>query len=215
LPPHRKIDIIMNVTRKFLASLLFLVSIALPVGAQNDDDEKTLKQAMEDAQKAAAKAGIKVPDAAKQLPMDLDEDEKESKAEEKKSVVHSPAVTLPLTKLPDWIPPVPDFQPNPNAVKKQEDGVETGKLTGVSSAPPEAIAEAWHEASTKTKAGFGQTDSNINGKKSIRVNFYDVNSFFGGGKVELLLEPGKKTKVEINYEVPIPSASPAAATSPQ
>jgi hypothetical protein len=193
---------------KLSGLLLFLaVAIALRVVAQNDDEDKTLKQAMEDAQKTAAKAGIKVPDAAKQLPVDLSEDEKESKAEDKKLLVHSPAVTLPLTKLPDWIPPVPDFQADPNAKRKQENGVESGKLTGVSSAAAEAIAEAWHEAATKTKVSFGRTDSNINNKKSIRLTFDDVNNFFGGGKAELLLEPGKKTKVEINYETPIASAS--------
>src|SRR5258708_232914 len=137
---------------KLLRTILLLtISIAFRAVAQNDEDEKTLKQAMEDAQKTAAKAGIKVPDAAKQLPVDLDEEDKDSAPAEKKSVVHSPAVTLPLTKLPDWIPAVPDFQPAPNAKKKQEDGVETGKMTGVSTAAPEAIADAWHEASTKAK----------------------------------------------------------------
>jgi hypothetical protein len=193
---------------KTLSALLFLaLSVALRALAQNDDDEKTMKQAMEDAQKSAAKAGIKVPDAAKQLPADFDDDDKDSAPSEKKSVVNSPAVTLPLTKLPDWIPAIPDFQPDPNAKKKQEVGIETGKMTGISSAAPEAIADAWHEASTKAKVSFGRTDSNINGKKSVRITYDDINSFFGGGSVELILEPGKKTKVEINYKVPMPATA--------
>lgn len=191
------------------AILLLAVAVVFHASAQNDDDEKTLKQAMEDAQKSAAKAGIKVPDASKQLPADFDDEDKDSAPSEKKSVVNSPAVTLPLTKLPDWIPAVPDFQPDPNAKKKQEVGIESGKMTGVSSATPEVIADAWHEASTRAKVSFGRTDSNINGKKSVRITYDDINSFFGGGSVELILEPGRKTKVEINYKVPM--AATAAA----
>lgn len=192
--------------------LLVTVSMALASAhlalANDDDDEKTLRQAMEDAQKAAAKAGIKVPDATKQLEqMEKDNADEAAAEPKKKTAAHSPAVTLPLKALPDWIPAIPNFQPKPNAVKKQEDGVETGEMKGTSSTSPEAIAEAWHTAATDKKMSFGRQDSNINGKKSVRITLSDYNG--GGGEAALELEPGKSTAIEVSYKVSI-SASPAA-----
>lgn len=195
-----------------MLSLLVSLHFVLAAG-EEDDSDKTLQQAMEDAQKAAAKSGIKTPDMSKQLKEMEAENEKENEEEDKaeaaskKAAVHSPAVTSPLTALPAWIPAIPDFHPAPNAKKKQEDGVETGKITGTSSTAADAIADAWHTVAQTRKMSFERQDSNINGKKSVHVNVSDVNG--GGGEVSLDLSPGKGSKIELSYKVKIP-ASPAA-----
>jgi hypothetical protein len=126
-------------------------------------------------------------------------------------VTPQPTVTRSPKSLPDWIPAVPDFTPATSALKKQENGVETGTIKGTSLATPETIAEAWHIAATARKLSFGRTNSDINGKKSVRITIADVNGG-SGGEAELVLEPGKNTLVELNYKTDLP-ASPSPSES--
>jgi hypothetical protein len=116
-------------------------------------------------------------------------------------------VALSPKSLPDWIPAIPDFTPASSALKNQENGVETGAIKGTSLATPETIAEAWHTAATARKLIFARTNSEINGKKSLRITIADVNGG-SGGEAELVLEAGKNTVVELKYKTDLP-ASPA------
>lgn len=194
---------------------LFALATARSVVANDEEDaDKMMQQAMENAQKEAAKAGIKVPAASKQLremEKESEQEEKEEKAEAatKKAAVHSPAVTSPLTALPDWIPAIPEFRADPKATKKQEDGVETGSMKGTSTASAEAIADAWHAVTTAKKMSYSRQDSDINGKKSIRVTITDSNG--GGGEAELELAGKKVTSIALSYKVAMP---PAVQPSP-
>jgi hypothetical protein len=192
------------------AGLVLFLGIALisPIMAtEEEDDEKALKQAMEVARKQAAKAGIKIPDTQGLQAVGDDANKNEDQAN-KTGASKTPAVTLPLTTLPEWIPALPEFRPAPNATRKQKDGVETGKLKGTSSASPDAIAESWHTAATAKKMSFGRTDSDINGKKSVRVSLSDLNG--AGGEVQMELVSGKATEIDLTYQMPMPTPSPAS-----
>lgn len=192
------------------AMTCFAFSAIRPVLASEDEDEKTLEQAMQDAQKTAAKHGIKVPDnAAMEKQLKEIDAENAKEATDKKKAAHAAAVTLPLTALPDWIPAIPDFKASGKATRTQEDGQESGKMTGSSSASPDAIANTFHDWATGKKFSFERQDSNINGKKSVDLHMLDLN---GGTNSELRLEliPGKSTKVTVNYKAPIVSADRAA-----
>ena len=190
--------------------MAFSLTLVPLVQANDDEDaDKMLQQAMEQANKAAAQAGIKVPDVSKQLSEMEADNEKEDKAEASaaKTEVHRPAVSSPLLVLPDWIPVIPEFHAAPKATKKEEDGVETGNMKGTSSLSPEAIAENWHTTATARKLSFERQNSNINGKKSVHVRISDLNGT--GGEATLELVPGKNTSVEVDYKFK-PTSPPAS-----
>ena len=177
------------------------------LAASQEGEDQSMEQQLKAAQDLAKKAGATAPALPKEFTDQLKaEDAASAAATKKASASDEKATVLPLTSPPEWCPALPDFKPVGKNSRKQANGEETGTLKGTCGATPEAIADKWHEMATARKMSFEQQDSNINGKKSIRVRISDLNATMGEATLDLT--PGKTTGVELSYKQPRPAAAP-------
>ena len=106
----------------------------------------------------AAKAGVKAPDLKK---LDAAEEVEGAgkkpapkgkpgavKASPLKPGAAKPAAAKPdpIMALPDWVTPLPGFQPGPGGRKWTEDDVEKWEINGTAPGEPREVAENWVKA---------------------------------------------------------------------
>ena len=182
------------------------VAAALMIGAplaysQDKESEEQIKQANE----AAKKMGLKMPDM-KELTEENDKEEAKEKAAAQTAVDAKGPVALP-----DWMPKVPQFTPSGPAARKLVDGQPKIVLTGTSPLAPDALADSW-ETFKSPKIGHQRTGSDINHNVDLSMTLRN-----GEDGTEVKMEAERKagekiTHVTISSSLPVPKETKDAAS---
>lgn len=180
-------------------SALFIVAILAfaPFGyAQDAETKKQLKEANE----AAEKMGVKMPDVQKMLDANASE-EAAQKAATKKRHAETVAKYSGKAALPDWAPKVPKFTASGPAAIKTVDGQEKIVVTGTSPLSPNELADAW-DTFKNDKFSHERTGSNINGQVSQIVSYSKVENPMDAVRMEAERKSGAKvTKITLSSPV--------------
>lgn len=103
-----------------------------------------------------------------------------------------------LSKLPAWVPRVPDLENTFSSTQNGNDGKIAGIYTGTTPKPADELAEFFKSEMEKLKATSSNSSStSMNGVES------RVLGFEGGGKklnIAITAKPGEKTQVSVGYE---------------
>lgn len=194
------------IPKLFFAAAL-AVTITVPILAQEEDIDAQIKKAMENADKPAPK-NPNMKQLEKEAMADIAKADEENKAEAAKQKAAAQAlvdVKGPVS-LPDWTPQVPQFTPSGSAARKLIDGEPKIVVTGTSSLPPAALADAWDKFSNP-KFSHERTGSSINHSDDLFVSFRN-----GEDGTEVKMEAERKagaklTKVTISSPLTLPPKS--------
>jgi hypothetical protein len=128
-------------------AVLTLALLGLTPLMRAEDSDKDVDAALDQANDAAKKMGMKMPDV-KQIMADSDKEEAKEKAA-KQAVVDAPGPA----KLPKWTPKVPQFTASGPVAKKLIEGEPKVALSGTSPLTPAELADAWEkEVATQPRA---------------------------------------------------------------
>jgi hypothetical protein len=192
--------------------VLFAVSLLI-IGAsgfaQDDDIDAQIKKAMENANKAAPK-NPNMKQLEKEAMADIAKADAENKAEAAKQKAAAQAlvdVKGPVS-LPDWTPQVPQFTPSGPPARKLVDGEPKIVVTGTSSLPPAALADAWDKFSNP-KFSHERTGSSINHSDDLFVSFRNSED---GTEVKMEVECKAGTKLTtVTISSPLTLAAKSAS----
>jgi hypothetical protein len=185
----------------FALSVTAALIIGTPlVYSQDKESEEQIKQANE----AAKKMGLKMPDM-KELAEENDKEEAKEKATAQAAVDAKGPVALP-----DWMPKVPQFTPSGPATRELVDGQPKIVLTGTSPLAPDVLADAW-EAFKSPKIGHERTGSDINHNVDLSMTLKN-----GEDGTEVKMESERKagakiTHVTVSSPLPLPKEKDAAS----
>ena len=188
--------------KTFALSVAAALIIAAPLAySQDKESEEQIKQANE----AAKKMGLKMPDMK-----ELTEENTKEEAKEKEAAQAAVDAKGPVA-LPDWMPKVPQFTPSGPAARKLVDGQPKIVLTGPSPLAPDALADAW-EAFKSPKIGHERTGSDINHNVDLSMTLRNGED---GSEVKMEAERkagAKITRVTISSPLPVPKETKDAAS---
>jgi hypothetical protein len=185
-----------------------LISLTIPVFAEDDEIDAAMKQAMkqtmENANKPASKADMKK--LEQEAKAQSDQAETENKADEAKQKAAAQAVVDAKgpTSFPDWTPQVPQFMPSGPPARKLVDGEPKIVQTGTSPLSPEVLCDAWDKFANP-KFSHERGGSEINHNADLYVSYRNSED---NGAVRLEAERkagGKVTHVTISSPIPIPA----------
>jgi hypothetical protein len=171
---------------------VWLVAAALGVAPLASGQEyKETQEQLKQAQEAAKKMGVAMPDIQKLM----DENEKEDKAKAaeeeeaaKKARADKPAGPI---ALPDWTPKLSQFTPAGPAAKKIVDGKEQIVVTGTSLLTPAALAAEWEKFKNPKFSREGNS-SNINGSITEIVGYSNTENPVDAVRMEAERKAGAK-----------------------
>lgn len=164
----------------------------------------------------AAKAGVKAPDLKK---LDAAEEVEGAgkkpapkgkpgavKASPLKPGAAKPAAAKPdpIMALPDWVTPLPGFQPGPGGRKWTEDDVEKWEINGTAPGEPREVAENWVKAAKEHFRDVTTNEATVNGALTITASAKYLKEEQLEHKVELEVKPGKGGKasaVKLTYSI--------------
>jgi len=179
--------------RLFLCAALAFIT-ATPLFAQDDDIDAQIKKAMENPNKPAPKNPN-----MKELEKDAMANIANAEAEEKAEAAKQKAAAQALVDangpvaLPDWTPQVPQFTPSGPPARKLVDGEPKIVLTGTSTLPPAALADAWDKFSNP-KFSHERTGSEMNHSADLFVSFRNSED-----NTEVKLEAERKAGAKITH----------------
>ncbi len=182
-----------------LAVLALTTLAPAPRSTAQDDADKDVDAALQQASEAAEKMGMKMPDV-KAIMAESDKEEAKEKAA-KQAVVDAPG----SAKLPDWTPKVPQFTPDGPVAKKLIDEEPMTALTGTSTLTPAELADDWEKATARMELGHGRNNMNINGTRTVIVYLRTMDDPSVEVRMEARRAPDEKiTHVTVMSPLPTP-----------
>ena len=173
--------------------LPFLVLFALVFAglANAQDTDKEIETALRQANEAAKKMGVQMPDVKKMMAEDAQEEAKEqAKAKAKlQAAISAPGPVA----FPNWTPNIPEFTPAGPVGKKIVDDVAQIVQTGTSPLSPVALADEW-EKFKNDKYQFSRMRSNINETITQTVTFRELEDPHQEVTMKATRAPGKKSR---------------------
>ena len=185
--------------------LPFLVLFALVFAglANAQDTDKEIETALRQANEAAKKMGVQMPDVKKMMAEDAQEEAKEQ-AKAKAKV--QPALSAPgPVAFPNWTPKIPEFTPAGPVAKKIVDDVAQIVQTGTSPLSPVALADEW-EKFKNDKYQLSRMNSNINETITQTVTFRELDDPHQEVTMKATRKPREKiTQVTLSAPLPTPA----------
>ena len=181
--------------------VLFALVFAGLANAQDTDNET--ETALRQADEAAKKMGLQMPDVKKMMAEDAQEEAKEqAKAKAKvQAAINAPGPVA----FPNWTPKIPEFTPAGPIAKKIVDDVAQIVQTGTSPLSPVALADEW-EKFKNDKYQFSRMRSNINETITQTVTFRELEDPHQEVTMKATRAPREKiTQVTLSAPLPTPA----------
>ena len=185
--------------------LPFLVLFALVFAglANAQDTDKETETALRQADEAAKKMGLQMPDVKKMMAEDAQEEAKEQ-AKAKAKLQAAISAPSPVA-FPNWTPKIPEFTPAGPIAKKIVDDVAQIVQTGTSPLSPVALADEW-EKFKNDKYQLSRMRSNINETITQTVTFRELDDPHQEVTMKATREPREKiTQVTLSAPLPTPA----------
>ena len=176
------------------------LGVANLTSAQNAD--KAVDQAIKQAEEAAKKMNLQMPDIQKMM-ADDEKEEAQEKAKAKAKMEAALAAPGPAA-FPDWTPKVPQFTPAGAAAKKMVEDKAQIIQTGTSPLTPAELGDAWDATKLDNTISRGRTNSNINDTKTVTLHLATQDNPPHEVTLEATRAPGEKiTHVTITSPLPV------------
>jgi len=181
--------------------VLFALVFAGLANAQDTDNET--ETALRQADEAAKKMGLQMPDVKKMMAEDAQEEAKEQPNAKAKLQA---AISAPgPVAFPNWTPKIPEFTPAGPVAKKIVDDVAQIVQTGTSPLSPVALADEW-EKFKNDKYQFSRMRSNINETITQTVTFRELEDPHQEVTMKATRAPREKiTHVTLSAPLPTPA----------
>ena len=181
--------------------VLFALVFAGLANAQDTDNET--ETALRQADEAAKKMGLQMPDVKKMMAEDAQEEAKEQ-ANAKAKLQAAISAPGPVA-FPNWTPKIPEFTPAGPVAKKIVDDVAQIVQTGTSPLSPVALADEW-EKFKNDKYQFSRMRSNINETITQTVTFRELEDPHQEVTMKATRAPREKiTHVTLSAPLPTPA----------
>ncbi len=172
--------------------IISVIAAALIVApfVYGQDEDKESEEMTKQAEEAAKRMGMKLPEVREMLKENAREEAAEKAAAKKR---HDELVAKYAGKaaLPDWTPKVPQFIASGPAAMKTIDGQEKVVVTGTSPLPPDALADAW-DTFKNDKFRHERTGSDINGQVTQVVTYSSLENPIEAVRMEAERKRGAK-----------------------
>jgi len=190
-------------TMKYLTPMVWLTLVALGLSpllrAQDSDDE--LSSALKQANEAAKKMQMKMPDVKKIMEENDKEEAKEKAA--KQAVVDAPGPA----KLPVWTPKVPQFTPAGPVAKELVEGEPAVVEKGTSPLTPAELGDAWEKAVVNQQINHSRNNMTINGAITVILYLHARSESPEEVRLEARRDPGEKiSRVMVISPLPVPAS---------
>ena len=180
-------------------AVLTLALLGLTPLLRAEDSDKDVDAALEQANEAAKKMGMKMPDV-KQIMAESDKEEAKEKAA-KQAVVDAPGPA----ELPKWTPKIPQFTASGPVAKKLIEGEPKVALSGTSPLTPAELADAWEKEVATQPINHGRNNISVNGTITAIVYLSTRTDPQEEVRLEARREPDEKiTHVIIMSPLPVP-----------
>ena len=189
--------------KAYFLPFLLLFALVFAGLANAQDTDKEIETALRQANEAAKKMGVQMPDVKKMMAEDAQEEAKEqAKAKAKvQAALNAPGPVA----FPNWTPKIPEFTPAGPVAKKIVDDVAQIVQTGTSPLSPVALADEW-EKFKNDKYQFSRMNSNINETITQTVTFRELDDPHQEVTMKATREPREKiTQVTLSAPLPTPA----------
>ena len=189
--------------KAYFLPFLLLFALVFAGLANAQDTDKDTETALRQADEAAKKMGLQMPDVKKMMAEDAQEEAKEQ-AKAKAKLQAAISAPSPVA-FPNWTPKIPEFTPAGPIAKKIVDDVAQIVQTGTSPLSPVALADEW-EKFKNDKYQFSRMRSNINETITQTVTFRELEDPHQEVTMKATRAPREKiTHVTLSAPLPTPA----------
>ena len=189
--------------KAYFLPFLLLFALVFAGLANAQDTDKDTETALRQADEAAKKMGLQMPDVKKMMAEDAQEEAKEQ-AKAKAKLQAAISAPSPVA-FPNWTPKIPEFTPAGPVGKKIVDDVAQIVQTGTSPLSPVALADEW-EKFKNDKYQFSRMRSNINETITQTVTFRELEDPHQEVTMKATRAPREKiTHVTLSAPLPTPA----------
>jgi hypothetical protein len=181
-------------------ALLALAVLGFTPLLRAEDSDKDVDAALEQANEAAKKMGLKMPDV-KQIMAESDKEEAKEKAA-RQAVVDAPGPA----EFPKWTPKVPQFTSSGPIAKKLVDDEPAVAQEGTSPLTPAELGDAWEKAVANQEINHSRNNMTINGAITVIIYLSARSESREEVRLEARRDPDEKiSRVTVIAPLPVPT----------